>query len=240
MANWQERIRKALEPEQQRLKVRQDSERLRAQQEKDRKLEIVRQEQEKATEIRTELLSTLEKIGARDLLEQVRKEVWTVGTVDPTYSYRMLGVYYSRIGFPCVFLALRYQYKSAYEKMTKGYYSAFPMQRETTSGFHGGQPTGNWRVFTAETSLVVKAYCVPHTYTGRNDELRLGVDNSYTLEHWDNLAHNSSTLSRESLDKLLLEDCTRRTLGKSLPLQLKARGKAEIERRVPIAFRLFN
>lgn len=239
MANWQERIRQAREPEANRLKAQQDAERLWAQQEKDRKLVAIRQEQQNAVEIKTQLLSTLEKISARDLLEQIRKEVWTVGTVDLTLSFKEYLLERSTVKMPCAFLALRFQYKTAYEK-TRSYGNPNHTEHEITGLGRHSEGTGNWRVSTAETSLVVKAYCIPSAYTGRDNEFKLGVDDSYASGHWKDPGLNSSTLSRASLDALVLEDCVRRTRGQGLPLQREAQGKAEIERRVPIAFRLFN
>lgn len=234
MGNLEERFRQIQEKEKQQ-KMRHEAKVLSTEQErKSRELQAFKEAQSQNKRLKDELMSTLESVSARELLQQVRDEVWKVGTVDPAFTFKEEKEVFPATRTPAfAMLALRFQYKTAVEIMTSNYREE-PLggwSGDSQGGGSGGESrTGFYRVGTKETILAVK--------------VRRRFDNRLSIEANSNSdisgSFSTDVITKDSLEQLLLEECVERARSQYLPLQLQTKGQEDIKRLVPLHRRLFR
>lgn len=194
---------------------------------KSRSLQMGREAQDQNKKLKDELKSTLEVISARQLLQQVRDEVWKVGDVDSSFTFKE-----KEERFPAfAMLALRFHYKTAIEII------AYHYRKEPLGGWSGdpfgsseSYNTGMYSVGTKETILAVKAY------RWFDNRLRIEANSTSDIAIWS----STDAITKDSLEQLLFKECIQRTRSQYLPLQLQTKGQEDIKRLVPLHRRLFR
>lgn len=250
MGNFQERIRQIQEG-----KIRTQAQRT-LYEEASRRESAKSAEREKKDAIdetnllREEFFPLMERFGARELLQQVRDEVWRVGKIDP--EPRLNGFYSGGYHDSCS-LGLSFDYETAYEDIyteTIGD-GARDAQGTRTSSL-------GWKRRIARTTLEIiikRTLALPDKVSygrsrslnqserlqyrqsfqgkpyGHNWELSLNERYGFEARDFDPVNPENS---RIKLEEFILKDCVERTEGNRLPLQLKEQGEMEISKHFPI------
>lgn len=239
MSNWQERIRQAISQEQQAVAPREAEVRRRRQEEEKQWLEAARQKQEIIEAIEREL--ALERFNPRELLQQIRDEVWMVGEI-----VRIKDDGESQWGNPqLVGHALKYKYDIPVERYSKKAYYYPNTDEDPTPKAHrifegyeiqsrGGSTSLSICVFRnnndgknyvtvgdPEVSCPIIGY---PGYTGYKGTYGINVDDRNV---------------QKFIQDMLFESCLRRTREHKLPLDLKTQSEQRIKDLVPWNRRLF-
>lgn len=234
MGNLGERFRQ-IQERQRHQKMRHEAEVLQTEEErKSRELQAFKETQTQNVRLKDELMSTLEIISARELLQKVRDEVWKVGSVDPAFTFKEKEEVFPATRTPAfAMLALRFQYKTAVEIMTSD------NRKEPLGGWSGNSQgggsggesrTGFYRAGTEETILAVKMY------RWFDDRLRIEANSTSDIAVWS----STDIITKDSLEQLLLKECVEGARSQRLPLQLQTKGQEDIKRLVPLHRRLFK
>lgn len=247
MGSWQERIRQVQERE-----IREQAQRKVYEEEKTREsIESAETEKKDAIAetnlLKEEFFPLMERLGARELLRQVRDEVWRVGEIDPEPEVKHHDTGANRNDDSCS-LGLSFDYETAYEAIVSHSSSA---QQDYGIGTHNY----GWKRGIAKTTLKIiikRSFTIP-LEEGRRVESRAGrlkyrqgfqgksygynwefsLNGRFGFEAGDFDPLNPEN-SRIKLEEFILKDCVERTKGKTLPLQLKEQGEMEISKHFPI------
>ena len=220
MANWQERIRQILEEEKREIARKNELEREKIEEWEAKRLQAAR-EKKLIVEARSrESLRIFKDLQIQELLEEVKQDVWHVGTVKFAYDT----------------LELEFNYESAkFDEI--GWESA---GREG-----GGSPRYGdkghivtertylgvdmvWREDGPDLRILDSERCIP-----LRPYLKGDPGGKYLTDFKHPQAH-------QWIEELFMASCVERTKKNCLPLDLKAQGKEAIERIVPWSKRIFR
>lgn len=243
MGGWQERIRQVQEREirEQAQRKVYEEELIESAEEREKKDAIA-----ETNLLKEEFFPLMERLGARELLRQVRDEVWRVGEIDPEPEVKHHDTGANRNNDSCS-LGLSFDYETAYEAKVSHSSSA---QQDYGIGTHNY----GWKRGIAKTTLKIiikRSFTIP-LEEGRRVESRAGrlkyrqdfqgkpydYNWKFSLDEFRKTTSDfdpaNPEMSRAKLEEFLLKDCVERTKQKQLPLQLKEQGEMEISKHFPI------
>ncbi len=254
MGNWQERIRQAQEGE-----IRTQAQR-ELYEEKSRRESIESAEREKKDAIaetnllKEEFLPLMERLGARELLQQVRDEVWRVGEIDP--EPRLNSLYTAAAYHDFCRLGLGFNYETAYEDIYTETIGSGARDAQGTRTFSRGWKRATFR--TGTQIVIERTFAIPNegrmtssqaerlryrqSFQGKPyGNYRLKTESAYSYIDV-NIVFNPSRPedSKKLLEEFLLKDCVERTSNNLLPFQLRKQGEMEISKHFPIQSFLKN
>lgn len=248
--SWQEKFRQAEEAqkrEQEKLvreAARQQEEKTRARQETERLVQA--KDLADLERAKKELMPILDKLGVRQVLEGVSRDVWMGGVIEAAYH---------RENWPrlCAFYAvcvLRFEYQVARWKEDR------ELVRKADFSPEGGGDDVYKTLFAGyiidkdHTELKVSAhfgeffwgkpeigYFIEVEDGGRTSPV-IGADRFVDLRFGQ--VNPRDPNAKLMVEELILRTCLQRKRSKELPLQLQAAGEDDIRRNVPLYRRLFR